>query len=153
LCVQEHLYIVFVPLAQDSDSVVAIILDTVKRVKKERPEVAIVYLRSDNAGCYHSANTLALMPAVSTASGVLIKRWDFSEPQFGKGPCDRIAALIKRQIRLFVDQNNKCTNAKEFVECATAYKGNKGITIIQSRLKLPISSEKIQIAGISSYFN
>ncbi len=34
----------------------------------------------------------ATISHISTISGIHIKRWDYSEPQSGKGPCDQAAA-------------------------------------------------------------
>jgi hypothetical protein len=63
--------------------------------------------------------------------GVLIRRVDFSEPQAGKGPCDRKAAVIKGEIRRYVDENHDCTNAREFVAAA---KSTQNLSIFASSI-------------------
>ena len=37
---------------------------------------------------------------------VSIRRLDFSDPQAGKGPCDRKAATIKFHMRIYLDSGN-----------------------------------------------
>jgi len=74
------------------------------------------------------------------------------EPQFGKGPCDRIAAQIKRQIRLYVAENHRCTNPSLFVKCATGHKEFNGITFMKSSVVLPTSYKLIKLDKISTYY-
>lgn len=71
-------------MKQDGDAVVAILLDTLKRIKAEVPGISKAFIRSDNAGCYHGAITLASMAVISLRSGISVQRWDFSETQSGK---------------------------------------------------------------------
>lgn len=40
----------FLKVAQDAETVLAIMRDVINRIKSERPEVRNVYMRSDNAG-------------------------------------------------------------------------------------------------------
>jgi hypothetical protein len=55
-------------------------------------------------------------------TGILIRRFDFTDPQGGKGCCDRMAAVIKGIIRRYVAQKNDCTTSIEFVEAAKTMK-------------------------------
>lgn len=68
---------------QDSDAVIAIIRDVLRRLNTGNRPIKKVYIRSDNAGCYHSSPTIAAIPQLSSATGVEVKRWDFSDPQAG----------------------------------------------------------------------
>jgi len=144
---------VFSPMSQDSKAVTAILFDVLSRVKQSLPCAYKAYVLSDNAACYHSASTLVSTQAMTTRIGIHVKKWDFSEPQFGKGPCDRIAAQIKRQIRLYVAENHRCTNPSEFVKCATGHKGFNGITFMESSVVLPTSYKPIKLDKISTYYN
>ena len=76
---------VFDQCAQDSDLVVAIICDILLTLKANDPSIEQACIRSDNAGCYHSANTILSMPLISKKTGVAIRRMDFADPQGGKG--------------------------------------------------------------------
>lgn len=66
---------------QDSDAVLAILNDVLSRMKTEKSELTDVYLRADNAGCYHSAQTLLSLPTIAKNNGLQLKRFDFSDPQ------------------------------------------------------------------------
>lgn len=39
--------------------------------------------------------------------------FDFSDPQGGKGPCDRLAATCKLHIRVFINEGHDVTNTEE----------------------------------------
>ena len=47
-------------------------------------------------------------------AGIAVRRADFSDPQGGKGSCDRKAASVKAHIRRYVNEGNDVTNAEEF---------------------------------------
>ncbi|CAB4004224.1 Hypothetical predicted protein [Paramuricea clavata] len=91
----------FKSCSQDSGAVVAIIRDVLSQLSTIAPEVHTVYLRQDNAGCYHSALTLLSLPTIERSTGIQIRRIDFSDPQGGKGACDRKAAHIKTHMNKY----------------------------------------------------
>lgn len=80
--------------SQDSNVVVSIIQHTLQQLKKEHPEIKTAFLRQDNAGCYHSFTMIAACRFMKEATDIKVERVDFSDPQGGKGPCDRRAATI-----------------------------------------------------------
>ena len=47
---------------------------------------------------------------------VFVKRLDFSDPQCGKGPCDRKAASLKTHIRVHLNQRSNIETSKEMVD-------------------------------------
>ena len=81
--------------SQDSSEVVRIIEHTLSSLKKEYPNITTAFLRQDNAGCYHSSALIAFCTLMKTNTGIEVARVDFSDPQGGKGACDRKAATIK----------------------------------------------------------
>ena len=76
---------VFDQVTQDSDAVLSILEDILVKTKRHNPLIQNAYLRSDNAGCYHSAQTILSLPQLSVSTGIKIRRFDFSDPQGGKG--------------------------------------------------------------------
>ena len=76
---------VFDQVIQDSEAVLAILQDILVKIKARNPKVENAYMRSDNAGCYHSAQTILNLPQLSKVTGITIQRFDFSDPQGGKG--------------------------------------------------------------------
>jgi len=97
---------------QDSETVVVILNDVLCKVKETDPQIKNAFIRSDNAGCYHSTNTLASAKHISEQTGVAIKRIDFCDPQGGKGPCDRYAVVIKSNVRRYLNENHNVTTAQ-----------------------------------------
>jgi hypothetical protein len=79
------------------------------------PELSTVHLRSDNAAAYHCEATISAMPHLSKIHHIHVKSYHFSEPQAGKGPCDRAAAHIKSHLNQYINRGNNVTTAREFV--------------------------------------
>ena len=78
---------VFDQVVQDSEAVLAILDDILSTIKRTNPSIQNAFIRSDNAGCYHSAQSILYMPALSMKTGIRVERVDFSDPQGGKGYC------------------------------------------------------------------
>ena len=85
---------VFQSCPQDSATVASIMRDCLVSPKKEIPELERAYFKQDNAGCYHSGNSVVSAKLAGDAAGVAVIRNDFSDPQGGKGVCDRQAATV-----------------------------------------------------------
>lgn len=114
---------------QDSPCVVILMEHVLETLKKENPEIKSVFYRQDNAGCYHSANTIYACKTISDSTGIFIKRIDFSDPQGGKGPCDRFAATMKCHVRAWLNEGHDVSNAEEFQEALLSHGGVPGTRI------------------------
>lgn len=75
----------FDQVTQDSDAVLSIIKHIFLQIKAQNTLIENAYIRADNAGCYHSAQTILSLPQLAAITGITIKRFDFSDPQGGKG--------------------------------------------------------------------
>ena len=53
-------------------------------LKSKDPALNKVYLRSDEAGCYHNNFLVAAVQDVRQHVGVSVASYDFSEPNFGR---------------------------------------------------------------------
>jgi hypothetical protein len=126
---------VFEQSSQSSTAVTAILKHVLEELHAEMPHVDGVYLRSDNAGCYKSSNTIASVPAISSATGVKILRWSFSEAQAGKGPCDQMAGAIKNHIYKYLAENEKVTNGVQFLKAVSKYNGIKATSFYHSLIE------------------
>ena len=76
-----------------------------------------------------------LAKQISDKTDIVIKRIDFCDPQGGKGPCDRYAAVIKSNVRRCLNENHNVTTASEFVEACHSYKGVKGVFAFDCRIE------------------
>ncbi|CAC5392922.1 unnamed protein product [Mytilus coruscus] len=90
---------VFDNATQDALTSTSILQDTINHINKENKKIKTLYLRSDNAGCFHSLYSLTTIPMINKKSLIKIKRVDFSDPQGGECICDRKAAHIKGHIK------------------------------------------------------
>ena len=99
--------------SQDSSVVVRIIEHTLRSLKEENPGLDTALLRQDNAGCYHNSAVIASCSLIKLNTGVSVRRVDFSDPQGGKGACNRKAATIKAHVRRYVNEGHDVQNAKE----------------------------------------
>jgi len=97
---------IFQACSQDSCAVLAVMADALQQLKITIPQLEFVYYREDNAGCYHCGATIVSARVIGEQYGVTIKRLDFSDPQGGKGPCDRKAATIKSHMRIHLNSGN-----------------------------------------------
>ena len=99
--------------SQDSWVVTRIMQHVLMCLKQDNPELKEAFYRQDNAGCYQSVPTILCCEQLSSITGVKISRCDFSDPQGGKGPCDRLAATAKAHVNLYINEGHDVTNAKE----------------------------------------
>ena len=81
-------------------------LDCLITLKKEIPELEMAYYRQDNASSYQSENSIVSAKLAGDAVGVAVVRNDFSDPQGGKGVCDRKTATIKGDVGRYVNEDN-----------------------------------------------
>lgn len=117
---------IFNNCTQNSFAVLSIIENLLHKVKEEHPVVTIVYLRSDNAGCYHNGPLLLSLRDVGERTGVRPVRYDFSEPQAGKDICDRKTAPMKAHIKRWVNERHDVVTAEDMKAALESHGGIKG---------------------------
>lgn len=114
---------------QESETVIWIMEHVLKTLRKEHPEISTAYFRQDNAGCYHSVALVCSCPEISRQAGAYIKRVDFSDPQGGKGACDRKAAAVKGHVRRFLNEGHDVSTPQEFERAILSYGGVHGVRV------------------------
>ncbi|KAK3745370.1 hypothetical protein QZH41_001408 [Actinostola sp. cb2023] len=62
-------------------------------------------------------------------TGIQIKRVYFSDPQGGKGSCDRKAATIKGHVRRYINEGHDVLTAADLKEAILSYGGVRGVRI------------------------
>lgn len=143
----------FEQATQDWLAVAGIIKSCIEETKAKFPQVNEIFLRSDNAGCYHSSSLLLSLPTISTATGVSIARYDYSEPQKGKDVCDRKIAVMKTDIRRHVNEGNDVTTAMEMKEALESHGGAKDCFSAVAEVSAQAKMTKQTFAGVQSYSN
>ena len=104
---------IFEKCTQDNHTVLAIFDDVIKQLKTVLPTLSTVYMKQDNAGCYHSALALLSIQKIAINYGIKVARLDFSEPQGGKGSCNRKAASIKNHMKSYLFSGHNIETADE----------------------------------------
>jgi len=76
---------------------------------------------------------------MGTAAGIHVKRVDFSDPQGGKGPCDRKAATIKTHVRQYINESHDVLTAHDFKEAMLSHGEINGVrvTLVTGVLEKP----------------
>lgn len=120
---------IFPSCSQDSFTVLAIMGDVLKKLKKAMPNLENVFYRQDNAGCYHSASTIIGAKLQAEKPGVTLKRLDFSDPQGGKGACDRKAASIKSHMQIFLNEGHDIETASQMKTAIESSGGIPGVVV------------------------
>ena len=112
---------------QDSRTVLAILNDVFRRLKGVMPQLQSVYLRQDNAGCYHCSLSIVTARQVAEVNGLRLARMDFSGAQREKGPCDRKAATIKSHIAVYLNSGHDIETASQIMEAINSFDGVAGV--------------------------
>jgi len=110
--VQSHAH-PFNSCTQDWYAVASILEDLLFKFKSTHPSISQVYLRSDEAGCYHNNSLMAALPSIGKHTGISVRRFDHSEPQKGKDICDRILCPIKAAKRTFSNDGRDILTAND----------------------------------------
>ena len=98
---------------QDWFAVSPIIENTLQVIKTQKPHVTQVYLRSDEACCYHNNALIAAAKDIGQRVGIAICRYDYSEPQHGKDICNRILCPMKTSIRWYFNEGHDILCAED----------------------------------------
>lgn len=82
-----------------------------------------------------------------------VSRVDFSEPQGGKGACDRKAANIKAHVRRYLNEGNDVQTAEDLYDAMTSSGGIKGVRVALEDASSVTSIPTGKLEGISSLNN
>ena len=88
------------------------------------------------------------------ATDIKVERVDFSDPQGGKGPCDRRAATIKAHLLRYINEGHDVVTADDLKRAILSHGGIRGVrvTLIDSTKQHPISLHG-KLEGVSSLNN
>lgn len=122
---------------------------------ESHPHLREVYLRSDNAGCYHCTPLLACLWKLRNELFVTIREYDFSEAQSGKDLCDLRTGSGRMHILNYINEGNNVTNVFEMKDALEIHGGGRNTftSIIDVDMSTqPVLSGQFQI-HISQYNN
>ena len=132
---------------------VMIMHHVLRTLKHEHPEINKAYFRQDNAGCYHSSRTILACPDISSSTGVKVVRVDFSDPQGGKGPPDRLAANCKGHVRAYINEGHDVCTATDLKKALLSHGGLDGVRVVSLDAIIETPDESETIPGITKLNN
>lgn len=146
---------VFDSCTQNWFAVASMVEDVLSNVKKHDSNVNNVYIKSDNAGCYHCSQLMSALPGIGKRTGVTVRRYDFSDPQSGKDICDRKIATLKGHIRRYVNEKHDVISADDMKTALDSHTGVKGCRVAVAEVCSESESKQAvkSIEGISLYNN
>ena len=97
---------IFEKCNQDWFAVLSILDHLVQQLVQISPDLKEIFLRSDNAGCYHNAPLLISAPVVTSKGGLTLRNYSFSEANSGKDVCDRKIAPLKAHVTSYLNDGN-----------------------------------------------
>ena len=69
---------------QDWFSVMYVLEASLLPIRANLPDVKEVFLRSDNAGCYHNAQVILGLPALGQSTGLIFEDMTSRRPRLGR---------------------------------------------------------------------
>ena len=144
---------VFQSCKQDNGTTLSIMKDVVHKLKEELSKLEIVYYRQDNAGCYHCCSTIVGASMIGKDVGVSVRRMDFSDPQGGKGSCDRKAATVKSHMKIFLNTGNNIETGEEMVAAMQSSGGIPGVKVILASTAIAAKPLNVKMDGVSTFSN
>lgn len=121
---------------QGVEDVLSLADSLIGEFKKDQPLIQSLYVKSDNASCYHGNFCAEGLRKVCMQNGITLERYDYNEPCKGKDQCDRENAGAKSLMRSFVDAGNDILSADDLKQALMYGKGlkntNVGVAVINS---------------------
>lgn len=81
-----------------------------------------------------------------------MKQIDFSDPQGGKGACDRKAAQVKAHVRRFTNEGNSVTSPSEFKIAIESRGGIPGVRVIVVKVD-KAKTKTFKLDGVNTFNN
>ena len=102
---------------------------TLQEEKARHPEINEAFYRRDCVGSYASGGLLVPKRHIGRLTGISIKRYDFSEPQAGKGPCDRSSAHQKSRVNQFLNEGNDVMSAEQVKKALESHGSERSVVL------------------------
>ena len=94
---------------QDWFSVASVLESLASEIVNMEPGVKELFLRSDNAGCYHNTALLSSATVIIARQGLVLEDYSFSQANSGKDVCDRKITPLKAHVERYIDEGKIAT--------------------------------------------
>ena len=95
---------------------------------------------------------MARIKEISQRTGVIVEKYNFSEPQHGKDICDRIICPMKQALRRYSDAGNNIQSERDMRE-ALLQRPVQGVTSVCEVNKKLKTIDVTKIPNFSAYHN
>ena len=92
-------------------SVAHIICHLLDVIKKQFPPLQEVFIKTDNAGCYHSIPIISFISQNNENFPIRVLQYNFSEAQSGKDLCDSKTGSCRMHIARYLNEGNDIVTA------------------------------------------
>lgn len=120
-------------------------------LKTVKPAVTDVYIRSDNAGCYHSLPLLSYLWKFCSTLPPNVKQYNFSEAQSGKDLCDSCTGTCRLHMLNFINEGHNISDAMEMKEALESYGGIRNTYVSVIKTEKESDSESFQCDLLKSF--
>ncbi|CAC5373958.1 unnamed protein product [Mytilus coruscus] len=110
-------------------SIANILLHLLEQLKCKNQSLEEIYLKSDNAACYHCVNLLSFIQQNNSTFPIRIKEYNFSEAQSGKDLCDSKTGSSRLHIYRYANEGHNVLNAGDMKKALQSYGGVKGTNV------------------------
>ncbi|KAK3095239.1 hypothetical protein FSP39_012015 [Pinctada imbricata] len=107
-------------------SVANILLHLFDHLSVSKPELKEVFLKSDNAACYHCSNLLGFLQQNNSMFPIQVKQYNFSEPQSGKDLCDSKTGSCRLHMLKHTNEGNNILSPQDMKMALESHGGVKG---------------------------
>ncbi|CAC5425036.1 unnamed protein product [Mytilus coruscus] len=140
--------------SQDWFSIANILVHLLHEFKSEKPLLEELFLKSDNAACYHCTNLISFIQQCNKDFPIKIKQYNFSEAQAGKDLCDSKTGSCRLHIFKYANEGHDILNSNDMKTALESHGGVKGTqTCIVSVNQEVEPKIRTKIPGISSFNN
>jgi len=106
-----------------------ILLHLLHHLKDVKPEIEAVYLKSDNAACYHCTNILSFIQLNNRDFPIYAKEYNFSEAQTGKDICDSKTGSSRLHMYKFANEGHNVVSTSDMKKTLESYGGVRGTQV------------------------
>lgn len=110
-------------------SVAHIIRHLLLTLSVQFPNLKEIYMKTDNAGCYHCTPLISFISQNHSHFPITIKEFNFSEAQSGKDLCDSKTGSCRMHVARFLNEGNDILSASDLKRALESNNGLKGTKI------------------------
>ncbi|CAC5425771.1 unnamed protein product [Mytilus coruscus] len=135
-------------------SVANILVNLLYQLKDANPDIDEIFLKSDNAVCYHCTNLLSFIQQNNVLFPILIKEYNFSEAQSGKDLFDSKTGTSRLHIYKYANEGHNFVSSADMKTALDSHGGIRGTQVsIISVNQDDDPHAKVKIPGISMLNN